>query len=179
MRKWLYYYTKRKGSILGSMNVKKINDYICSFALIRNFLEQRHDYAPLPGVGFLFWHSHDDLQLGILFIRIHVLHKNFRGLLKNLNNANRSAAYYMGGKFRVFEGFPVLPLLCNGSCTTGKKRETAQRTPHGKRPYRKKDQAKGDLAISRKEWTHETAEGALSPVCTVSKSALILKNSLI
>ncbi|HIS69085.1 MAG TPA: glycosyltransferase [Candidatus Gallacutalibacter stercoravium] len=141
VRKWLYYYTKRKGSILGSMNVKKINDYICSFALIRNFLEQRHDYAPYRVSGFFFgirmmicnWYS---------VIRIHVLHKNFRGLLKNLNNANRSAAYYMGGKFRVFEGFPVLPYYVTDPVQRVKKEKQRRERPTAKGRIEKRTKQK-------------------------------------
>jgi hypothetical protein len=43
----LYYYTKRKKSMTGTMNEEKLEDYIISFEFIRNFLNSNFQYKDI------------------------------------------------------------------------------------------------------------------------------------
>lgn len=43
--KCLYYYTKRKGSIVSRLDVRKMNDYILALGVLRNFFEKHHCYS--------------------------------------------------------------------------------------------------------------------------------------
>ena len=49
LHKSLYHYTRRKGSILATMDVKKVNDYINSAAMLRNSLEHQNAYTDYRG----------------------------------------------------------------------------------------------------------------------------------
>ncbi|MCQ4022209.1 MULTISPECIES: glycosyltransferase [unclassified Ruminococcus] len=42
--KCLYYYTKRPGSIVSHLDIKKMSDYINALGVLRNFLEKHGDY---------------------------------------------------------------------------------------------------------------------------------------
>lgn len=80
--KCLYYYTKRKGSIVSRLDIKKMSDYILALGVLRNFFEKHNCYRQ-------YRLSH--LWLGVLMffampyniIRAFVLENNPQNLWKN------------------------------------------------------------------------------------------------
>lgn len=108
LSKSLYNYTKRKGSILNSMDVKKINDYIKAYAINRNFLEKNNVFQDYKR-SFIFFGYRMMICNYYSVFRIHFMHRNFKGMLKNLENSNRSISYFKGDNFKPFDGNPILP----------------------------------------------------------------------
>ncbi len=106
--KALYNYTKRTGSILRSMNVKKINDYIRAYGCIRNFLEKNNDFEEYSKSFKMFGYRMMLCNYYSVF-RIHILYKNFNGFIKNIKNSNNSVKYYKSKEFEIFDGEPILP----------------------------------------------------------------------
>lgn len=104
----LYNYTRRRGSILKSMNAKKINDFIRTLGYIRNFLEEADDFRAFRKSFHKFarrmkvvnWYS---------VLRLHVITLNMRGMWKNIKNSNRSIRYFMSNDYRPHKGQPILP----------------------------------------------------------------------
>jgi glycosyltransferase involved in cell wall biosynthesis len=108
LHKGLYNYIKRENSILGSMNVAKVNDYIRSYGSIRNFLEKQGDfdvYKPsyiYSGIRCMLCNYYS-------IIRLHFLSRNARGIWQNIRNSNRSISYFFGKRFEIYEGDPMIP----------------------------------------------------------------------
>ena len=81
--KYLYCYVRRGGSILSTMNVKKINDYILSYYIIRNFLEKNGSFEKFAAA--LRCVSCKVSLINVYSIlREHVLAGNFKDAGKNL-----------------------------------------------------------------------------------------------
>lgn len=108
LSKSLYNYTKRKGSILSSMDVKKINDYIKAYAINRNFLEKNNAFQDYK-LSFMILGYRMMLCNYYSVFRIHFMRRNFKGMLKNLENSNKSISYFQGDDFKPFDGTPILP----------------------------------------------------------------------
>ena len=109
LSKGLYNYTKRKGSILQSMNVNKINDYIKAYAINRNFLEKNNAFDDYK-LSFKIFGYRMMLCNYYSIIRIHFICRNFKGFMKNIKNSNYSISYFQGDKFQVFnENSQILP----------------------------------------------------------------------
>lgn len=81
--KYLYSYVRRFGSILSTMNVKKINDYIRSYYIIRNYLEKKGAYKQ-------FENALKAVSLKVSLINVysifreHIIAHNFDGIGENL-----------------------------------------------------------------------------------------------
>lgn len=104
----LYNYTRRRGSILKSMNAKKINDFISTLGFIRNFLEEADDFQAFQRpfnkfarkMKVINWYS---------VLRLHVITFNFKGFWKNIKSNNRSVRYFMSNDYRPQQGLPSPP----------------------------------------------------------------------
>lgn len=105
----LYYYTQRQGSILHSMDERKINDYIASYATVRNFLEKQEDYKKYK---FSFLMNGYRMQIINIFniTNLHVAKRNRKGYVKNLKSAFKSTSYLTSDKFCLSDStVPSLP----------------------------------------------------------------------
>ncbi len=110
LHKSLYHYTRRKGSILATMDVKKVNDYINSAAMLRNFLEHQNAYTDYRGsLRFYGWRTVICNLYSIT--RAHLLSRSFSGMGRNLRVATRAVLYYTGKKFRPIENSSDFPAL--------------------------------------------------------------------
>lgn len=80
--KCLYYYTKRKGSIVSHLDVKKMSDYINALGALRSFFEKHGCYKDFKWshrwLGFLM-----TLAMPFNIIRAFLLEKNPDNLFKN------------------------------------------------------------------------------------------------
>ena len=108
LSKPLYNYTKRKGSILRSMNVDKINDYIKAYAINRNFFEKNGVFDDYKCSFKIFGYRIMLCNYYSIF-RIHFLCRNFKGIFNNFSNSNQSVSYFQGSNFTTFDGSPILP----------------------------------------------------------------------
>lgn len=80
--KCLYYYTKRKGSIVSHLDVKKMSDYINALGVLRNFFEKHGCYREFKWshrwLGFLM-----TIAMPFNIVRAFLLEKNPDNLFKN------------------------------------------------------------------------------------------------
>ncbi len=81
--KCLYYYTKRKGSIVSHLDIKKMSDYVLALGVLRNFFERRHCYKKyrpqLYWLGFIMCFG-----MPANIIRAYILDKNPNDFLKHI-----------------------------------------------------------------------------------------------
>lgn len=108
IRKPLYNYTKRKGSILSSMNVAKVNDYITAFGIIRNFLEEQNDFKNYR-LAMIYEGIHRKICNYYSIFRVHILTRNSKGLYNNLKNSNKSISYFSNTEFTTSQEIPAIP----------------------------------------------------------------------
>lgn len=104
----LYYYVKRRGSILSTMNVRKINDLLYSVMIVSNFLRRNGEYVPFE----------NDIKRIITkfklvniysIIRQHVLMFSFKGMYTNLKTNFKMARYILDCEWTPTDGLPELP----------------------------------------------------------------------
>ena len=106
----LYYYTQRPGSILSTMNVKKINDYTKALGIIRNYLEQKNDYKIYRST---FRHYAFRVRLVNYFsvTRMHIKFKTFSGFINNIKINNKLINFYIDDNYKLEEGIIKMPYL--------------------------------------------------------------------
>ena len=95
----LYYYTKHSDSIVNSINIKKIDDYIDSFGSIRCFLHSKNIFK-----NYIF--SYNILGYKVMFLTIKMLLKmglGYKLSKKVFKNKIKKIFYFMGKDFDSFE----------------------------------------------------------------------------
>lgn len=104
--KALYNYTSRDTSILHSMNVVKINDFIKSLGVIRNFLENEKVYK---NYNTHVWIYAQRVKLVSYYyiLMLHAKAMNFKGFLENINSATKSIDYFSGSLFEPINSINV------------------------------------------------------------------------
>ncbi len=104
----LYHYMVHKGSIMTTAKVEKINDYILSYGIIRNFLEYRGDTktyrAALEHLGLIIYFANY-----FNLIQLHYVRGSYKYLFKNIRTANRLIMYFIKGEFTPTEDYPKMP----------------------------------------------------------------------
>ncbi len=97
--KALYNYTSRETSILHSMNTVKINDFIRSLGIIRNFLENEKAYKDY---NHRIWIYSQKVKLVSYYyiLMLHAKAMNFSKFLENIASATKSIEYFAGDKFK-------------------------------------------------------------------------------
>lgn len=94
----LYNYTNRKFSILSTINVDKINDFIKSLGVIRNFFENQNVYKKYKNRIWIY--SQRVKFVSYYFIlQIHAAASNMEGFIDNISAATKSIDYFAGDKF--------------------------------------------------------------------------------
>ena len=106
--KYLYYYVRRGGSILSTMNVKKINDYILAYYIIRNFLEKKGSYKKFAAAMRCVSCKVSLINVYSI-LREHVLAGNFKGAGQNLLTNFRLFFKLNCEEFKPSENIPDLP----------------------------------------------------------------------
>lgn len=98
----LYYYTKHSDSMVNSMTIQKLNDYIAAFGSIRNFLEINSNYKryslsyTLFGCRILF-------SSVKLILDICIKNNTLDQMPKILKTTFESILYFMGNKFHPID----------------------------------------------------------------------------
>ncbi len=106
--KYLYFYVRHPGSIMSTMNAKKIDDLILSVLINRNYIQFHGEYEkfekPLKAVA-------KKMQLVNIYsiLRQHILCMNFKNCLTNLKINNKMYEYLTSKDYDAVEGSPILP----------------------------------------------------------------------
>lgn len=104
----LYYYVVRKNSIMNSVKVEKINDYILAFGILRNYIQNQGAYRKYAFSLFrlaciVFFANHYNI------FQLHTACRNMRGLIKNQYISNKNISYFAGRNFTAVQGYPKMP----------------------------------------------------------------------
>ncbi|MEF2919200.1 MAG: glycosyltransferase [Acutalibacteraceae bacterium] len=106
LNKYLYYYTVRDGSIVQTVSLKNISDYLLSLGMLRRFFadEQQLSYLKFP----FFW-----LSMSMFFascanlFRVHYDSRNFSGYFANVNICRKIVSYFFQKEFKDNKGAEV------------------------------------------------------------------------
>ena len=97
--KSLYNYTSRDTSILHSMNLDKINDFIRALGVIRNFLENEKAFEDYSNHIWVYAQKAKLISYYYILM-LHAKAMNFSGMMENINNATKSIDYFSGKNFK-------------------------------------------------------------------------------
>ncbi len=96
--KALYNYTNRKSSILNTMNINKIKDFIRSLGVMRNFFENQGDYIKFKNRIWIY-SQRVKIVAYYFILQMHASAGNMDGFLDNISAATKSIDYFAGDKF--------------------------------------------------------------------------------
>ncbi len=103
-----YYYVKRPGSIMATMNAKKINDYVGAYGIMRNFYEQKNCYPQYrTRMRELGWRIKYINYYSVL--KMHTVSLCPRGVIENLKNSRKTLYYFKSDNYKVCNGIPKVP----------------------------------------------------------------------
>lgn len=104
----LYYYVKRPGSILSTMNAKKINDLFLSVMIISNFLRKNDEYEKFKKPLLRVLHKFFLCNIYSI-IRLHILAFSFKGIITNFKTNKKIMQYIKSCEWSVTDKIPALP----------------------------------------------------------------------
>jgi len=96
--KYLYYYTIRDGSIVQTVSLQNLQDYVLSLGMLRRFFASKHELKRLRR-PFI------QLAMSMIFsniaglIRLHFRCKNLKGLFKNIIYTYKNVLYFFSKEF--------------------------------------------------------------------------------
>mgnify|MGYP004701132369 CR=1 FL=1 len=107
--KALYNYTNRETSILNTINVAKVNDFIRSLGVMRNFFEKQNDYKKYKNRIWLY--SQKVKLISYYYtLQLHMEAMNFKGFMDNILSATKSIDYFTSDKYKSLDSdVPELP----------------------------------------------------------------------
>ncbi len=106
--RFLYYYVKRPGSILATMNSKKIDDLMLSILMCRNYIQNRNEYQKFKRA---IKHISKKMELINIYsiLRLHVITKNFRDCKNNFEINKKMYRYINSPHFMPTDDEPRFP----------------------------------------------------------------------
>lgn len=104
----LYYYRKHSLSILGSLNVRKINDFTRTFGVMRNFFELKNIYH-IYRRRFKLYGFRVKLQNYYAIFRFHAAVANMKGFFANCKNSDTAIKLFMADSYTALQDPPDLP----------------------------------------------------------------------
>ena len=120
--KYLYYYVKRFGSIMSTMNAKQINDYMRSVLIVRNHVQEAGLYQDYRSSVRRM--SRKMCILNVYSItRQHLLHLDFRKWIYNLRINHSAYKYVTSDKYISMDGIPDIPFKIHQPGWEKKKRD--------------------------------------------------------
>ena len=104
----LYNYYIRANSIMTSPRIEKINDYVLSYGILKNYIAHQ---------GQLRYYKAAFFRLAVIIyfaniynvFEIHYKAKNFHGWIKNQHITNSNILYFASRKYKPNEDLPTLP----------------------------------------------------------------------
>lgn len=106
--KYLYYYLKRTNSIMSTMNAKKINDYLLSILIIRNYIEYNGAYDDYSYSLKSFARKAHFVNIYSI-IRQHLIKLDFRKIRYNFRMNTKAYHYIISDNYKPVDGIPELP----------------------------------------------------------------------
>lgn len=106
--KYLYFYVRHPGSIMSTMNAKKINDLILSLLINRNYIQYSGDYDKFEKSIKAVAKKMQLVNIYSIF-RQHILCFNFEGCLTNLRTNNKMYKYVTSKTYKAIKELPELP----------------------------------------------------------------------
>lgn len=106
--KYLYYYVKRFGSIMSTMDAEKINDYIRSVLIVRNYIQEQGLYDDYRKSIYSFASKMRFVNIYSI-LRQHVLHFDFKNMAKNLKTNKLLFEYITDDDYKSIKDFPDIP----------------------------------------------------------------------
>lgn len=119
----LYTYRRRPCSTVSTYNASRINDYLKTFVIQRNFLQKEgifEQYKPkfLGNLKRVKWCVFSDI------LQLHLHEANFSGLARNFKNANIALRYLIGGDFDKLPLHTLLPAYIRKPSAVRQKKPT-------------------------------------------------------
>lgn len=106
LNKYLYYYTIRDGSIVQTVSINNISDYILSYGMLRRFFIDKHELKhlkyPFARLGCAMFASNV-----YNFFRLHFRCRNFKGYFKNICATVKNLLYFYSKEFKEATGEEV------------------------------------------------------------------------
>ncbi len=106
--KYLYYYAKRFGSIMSTMNAEKLNDYWLSVLIVRNYIQYVGEYEKYKVSVNSFARKAHLLNMYSI-VRQHLIHLDFRKMKHNFNINRDIYRYIISEEYEATGGIPELP----------------------------------------------------------------------
>ena len=94
----LYYYRRHKNSIIAVMDSAKINDYVKTLGITRNFLETKNEYEKYKQ-RFKWYAKRVKFQVFYCILLDYIRNRTFEDIYKNLKNAGDSIDYFVSDDF--------------------------------------------------------------------------------
>ena len=96
LKKPLYLYTKHPGSIMAiNGHKRRVNDYVVSLGILRDFLESEHAYETYKG-SFNYYARRCITASWLTIYRYHKAVGSYRGFLGNIRRCTRGVTRYIG-----------------------------------------------------------------------------------
>ncbi len=105
---YLYYYIKRFGSIMSTMNARKINDYFLSVLIIRNYLQYNRVYETYKDSVLSFAKKAYNINKYSI-VKQHIFKFDFRKMKTNLKTNKKIYNYIISDNYKATKEFPQLP----------------------------------------------------------------------
>ncbi len=107
--KYLYCYQKRLGSIMSTMNAKKINDFLLSVFIMRNYIQKNGKYNEYKdSLNFLV--SKIFIFNIYSVIRMHLLNIDFKNMKRNFRINRYLCNYLKSENYKPVDDTPSLPV---------------------------------------------------------------------
>ena len=104
----LYYYVRRSGSIMSTMNSKKIEHLLLSILITRNYIQLHGEYDKYKKAVRAV-----SLKMRLIniysIVRQHIICHNFKGMKTNLHTNKKLYKYIISDDYIPVEGYPKLP----------------------------------------------------------------------
>ena len=94
--------------MIASMTDKKINDFIKSLGIMRNFLEEKNVFKRYK-LRFLLYAYRLKIQVFYCIFREHLAKSSFKGFFLNLKKANCSINVFTNKRYRFINHSIILP----------------------------------------------------------------------
>lgn len=106
--KRLYYYEKRFGSIMGTMNIAKVRDYWRSVMAERNYFQSVGEYktyksALMRAIKKVYYINIYSI------VKQHVIHADFEDIVDNLESNRKIFEYNISDRFELTDDIPDIP----------------------------------------------------------------------
>ena len=106
--RYLYYYLKRFGSIMSTMNAQKINDFLLSALVTRNYVQLNGHYDEYKDSIYKFAHKVHLVNMYSI-VRQHLVHFDFRKMKYNFKMNNMAYQYIISDNYQPTKEMPDIP----------------------------------------------------------------------